>query len=49
MSAEVLNIDANVHIADIQKRLVDAALLNARCQFLKVRHNPVRHRRIYVE
>ena len=44
LPAEVLIIDAAVYTADIQKHLVDAVLLHARRQLLKMRHNPVRQR-----
>lgn len=44
LPAEVLIIDAAVYTADIQKHLVNAVLLHARCQLLEMRHNPVRQR-----
>ncbi|CNU03092.1 Uncharacterised protein [Salmonella enterica subsp. enterica serovar Bovismorbificans] len=43
LSAEILEIDATVYTANIQKHLVNGVLLNAWRQLFQVNHDPVRH------
>lgn len=43
LPAEILEIDAVVYTANIQKLLVNGLLLNAWRQLFHVNHDPVRH------